>query len=428
MKPAIRVDNLSKRYRLGTSKSAGYRTLRETITESAAGAWHGLRRRLGGSVNGNGSDRDDAFWALKDVSFEVQPGEVVGIIGRNGAGKSTLLKIIGRITEPASGRLEVRGRVGSLLEVGTGFHPELSGRENIYLNGSILGMKRSEIEKKFDAIVAFSEMEQFLDTPVKRYSSGMFVRLAFAVAANLEPEILIVDEVLAVGDVAFQKKCLGKINEVSKCGRTVLFVSHNLGMLRSLCNSILLLGNGRLVFQGDCEKGLDHYSRKLDSTTTGEVNLITHPRRRNGRPSIFHKISVYNEDKEITDQLHCGEPITVEFQVAPILKNTKHHFCIKVEDSMGATLFTLATFLSDSGPISLDRHETVTCKIPELPLSPGRYSLSLEVGPPHIPGDGDVIDQAVWFDVHPAPFHGNGQTPPSSIGPFLVRSCWDKVS
>src|SRR5579883_1153607 len=230
MKPAIRVQELSKRYRLGRKEGAGFQTLRDTIADSFCGMWNGLRHRFrdSGNASDKASEKNDAFWALKDVSFEVRAGEVVGIVGRNGAGKSTLLKILSRITEPTAGRIVLRGRVASLLEVGTGFHPDLTGRENIYLNGAILGMRRAEIRAKFDEIVAFASVEEFLDTPVKRYSSGMYVRLAFAVAAHLEPEILIVDEVLAVGDAAFQKKCLGKMGSFAQSGRTVLFVSHNM--------------------------------------------------------------------------------------------------------------------------------------------------------------------------------------------------------
>jgi lipopolysaccharide transport system ATP-binding protein len=232
MQPAISVQNLSKQYCLGSSQVASYETLRETLMDVARLSWLRLRGSKNGSVNGDTSrPRADTFWALKDVSFDIQAGEVVGIIGRNGAGKSTLLKILSRITEPSVGRVRLAGRVGSLLEVGTGFHPELTGRENIYLNGAILGMSRREIQRKFDAIVDFAEIDQFLDTPVKRYSSGMYVRLAFAVASHLDPEILLVDEVLAVGDVAFQNKCLGKMGAVSKSGRTILFVSHNLSAI-----------------------------------------------------------------------------------------------------------------------------------------------------------------------------------------------------
>lgn len=236
MNSIISVENLSKQYRIGAR--APYKTLRESIMNAFASPARMLRR--------NGSE-ENTIWALKDVSFEVQEGEVLGIIGRNGAGKTTLLKILSRVTEPTEGEVRLRGSIASLLEVGTGFHPELTGRENIYLNGAILGMSRQEIKSKFDEIVAFAEIEKFLDTPVKRYSSGMYVRLAFAVAAHLEPEILVVDEVLAVGDAQFQKKCLGKMGEVAKQGRTVLFVSHNMGAIEQLCSSAILLKNGKIA-------------------------------------------------------------------------------------------------------------------------------------------------------------------------------------
>ena len=239
--PAIRVENLSKLYHIGLAQQR-HDTLRESLVDSLRGLGLRFSRRT--------EHTPDELWALEDVSFEVRPGEAMGIIGRNGAGKSTLLKILSRITEPTSGRAVINGRVGSLLEVGTGFHPELTGRENIYLNGAILGMTRKEIEKKFDEIVSFSEIEKFLDTPVKRYSSGMYVRLAFAVAAHLEPEILLVDEVLAVGDAAFQKKCLGKMGEVAEEGRTVLFISHQMDMIKALCNSALLLKSGKIAKTG----------------------------------------------------------------------------------------------------------------------------------------------------------------------------------
>ncbi len=310
MKPAIRVDNLSKRYRLGTSKSAGYRTLRETVTESAAGAWHGLRRRLGGSANGNGSAKDDAFWALKDVSFEVQPGEVVGIIGRNGAGKSTLLKILSRIVEPTDGRCEVRGRMASLLEVGTGFHPELTGRENIYMNGSILGMSRKEIGRKFDEIVAFSEIEQFLDTPVKRYSSGMYVRLAFAVAAHMEPEILIVDEVLAVGDLAFQQKCLKHMRSLTRRGMTIMLVSHNMAAIQSCCQQAMFLERGQLMAEGGTVEIIDQYrSSQLGNKDPDTVAV-------KGVEGIsIVGFEMFGEDGEPTREIQFGEEIRIRIDV-----------------------------------------------------------------------------------------------------------------
>ena len=254
---AIRVENLSKQYRIGGPQSR-YKTIRESLTEAVQAPFRRAAKLLRGQAYG-AAEMDQTIWALKDVSFEVKQGEVVGIIGRNGAGKTTLLKILSRITEPTEGIAELHGRVGSLLEVGTGFHPELTGRENIYLNGAIMGMKRAEIERKFDEIVDFSGVEKFIDTPVKHFSSGMQVRLAFSVAAHLDPEILLVDEVLAVGDVEFQKKCLGKMRDVTGEGRTVLLVSHNMAAIRNLCPRTLLLDNGVLVSDTDTERAVAQY-------------------------------------------------------------------------------------------------------------------------------------------------------------------------
>jgi lipopolysaccharide transport system ATP-binding protein len=264
----IRVENLGKKYIIGHEKQERYTALRDVMANSAKGLVKSLRR-------GKFREPDpstEEFWALKDVSFEIKQGDRVGIIGRNGAGKSTLLKILSRITEPTEGRISIRGRVASLLEVGTGFHPELTGRENIFLNGAILGMGREEIRRKFDEIVAFAEVERFLDTPVKRYSSGMYVRLAFAVAAHLEPEILIVDEVLAVGDAQFQKKCLGKMNEVSNEGRTVLFVSHNMTAISALCDLGLFLNKGELLVQGGVQECIDKYLQFESSNSVSVWN------------------------------------------------------------------------------------------------------------------------------------------------------------
>jgi lipopolysaccharide transport system ATP-binding protein len=260
--PIISIENLGKRYRIHHDRAEGYSTLRDAIARKVKG----LFKSKSGSRNSQSSDED--FWALKGVSFEVRRGEVVGIIGRNGAGKSTLLKILSRITESTEGRVTLRGRVASLLEVGTGFHPELTGRENIFLNGAILGMTRAEIRKKFDEIVAFAEVEKFLDTPVKRYSSGMYVRLAFAVAAHLESDVLVIDEVLAVGDASFQKKCLGKMQEVGASGRTVLFVSHNLSAVQRLCTTGVFLDAGRVQTSGPIARVIDAYQRALEPGAT----------------------------------------------------------------------------------------------------------------------------------------------------------------
>src|SRR5271170_783306 len=259
MRPIITVKNLSKRYQLGR-REAKYETLRESIVKGASGLMQGLRTRFNGGTGPRPMpDEECDLWALRDLSFEVLPGEILGVIGRNGAGKSTLLKILSRITDPTSGRVDLHGRVGSLLEVGTGFHPELTGRENIFLSGAILGMRRNEIERKFDEIVAFAEVDQFIDTPVKHYSSGMYVRLAFAVAAHLEPEILVVDEVLAVGDAEFQRKCLGRMNTVSREGRTVLFVSHNMSSIAQLCQTGILLSRGEVISVGDINSVVGAY-------------------------------------------------------------------------------------------------------------------------------------------------------------------------
>lgn len=284
MRAAIRVQKLSKRYELAQRRGRDYRTLGETLTRAATSVWRGCKQ-IGSRGRGNFRVQavadQGSFWALNDVSFEVQPGEVVGIIGRNGAGKSTLLKILSRITEPTTGRAEVRGRMGSLLEVGTGFHPELTGRENIYLNGSVLGMSRAEITRKFDEIVAFSEVEQFLEMPVKRYSSGMYVRLAFAIAAHLEPEILVVDEVLAVGDATYQRRCIERMETLARSGGTVLFVSHNMDLIPRLCSKAVLLCGGRVAEVGPARLLVQTYIEQ--NASGGGGNLDGRHRTGDGR-------------------------------------------------------------------------------------------------------------------------------------------------
>jgi len=305
--PIISVRGLSKKYHIGSQEKAN-RSLRETITDIFTSPLRNLReiRKLTRSDD----KAQDTIWALKDIAFEVSAGEVIGIIGRNGAGKSTLLKILSRITEPTSGEIILHGRVASLLEVGTGFHPDLTGRDNIYLNGTILGMRKHEIDRKFDEIVAFSEIERFLDTPVKRYSSGMYVRLAFAVAAHLEPEILLVDEVLAVGDAAFQKKCLGKMGDVAKEGRTVLFVSHNMGAIAELCEKVILLRNGSLDREGPSKKIISQYLSG-GNTSNGSIDLTEpHLRWRSLPTNNFSWIrsTVINSKGTITSQINALEP------------------------------------------------------------------------------------------------------------------------
>src|ERR1700738_3589543 len=266
---AIELHKIGKQYHIGR-KQSGHRSLQDVVTDTFVSPFRRAARLLRGQAM-TAADLDQTFWALRDVSLEVNHGEIVGIVGRNGAGKSTLLKILSRITEPTEGCGEIYGRVGSLLEVGTGFHPELSGRENLFLNGAILGMRKAEIEHKFDEIVAFAEIDKFIDTPVKHYSSGMYVRLAFAVAAHLEPEILLVDEVLSVGDANFQKKCMGKMGDVAKAGRTIVFVSHNMTALRRMCTRAIWLEGGRALDSGDPGKVIDHYLQKNTVTTLETV-------------------------------------------------------------------------------------------------------------------------------------------------------------
>jgi len=308
---AIRVEDLSKLYRIGPTTSR-HDTLRDAIADVGSKISRFIRRPTTPQLACQNSNSND-FWALKGVSFEVKRGEAVGLIGRNGAGKSTLLKILARITEPTTGRVEIHGRVGSLLEVGTGFHPELTGRENIYLNGAILGMKRAEIRRKFDEIVAFADIERFLDTPVKRYSSGMYVRLAFAVAAHLEPEILIVDEVLAVGDGAFQRKCLNKMEDVGKEGRTVLFVSHSMPAITRLCERAILLDDGTVMREGPSHFVVSSYLSSVRGTTS--VKEWTDPEKApGGEVARLRALRVRDQNGQLADTIDIREPVFVEME------------------------------------------------------------------------------------------------------------------
>jgi lipopolysaccharide transport system ATP-binding protein len=424
MTAAIQFENLSKVYHIGARQSGDYFTLRESLMQAAAAPWRRLLSFLGtGPVRERASE---THWALRNVSFAVQPGEVIGIIGRNGAGKSTLLKILSQITEPSSGRIVCRGRVGSLLEVGTGFHHELSGRENIYLNGAILGMSRREINRKFDDMVAFADIGTFLDTPVKHYSSGMYVRLAFAVASHLEPEILVVDEVLAVGDAAFQKKCLGKMDEVSRSGRTVLFVSHSMAAIQNLCSRVAVLEQGQVVFTGDCASGINNYLSRCGEPSGGAVDLSRHPQRRPGARATLRRLCLRNGAGQLTDQFSCGEPIAFELLVDPTDETAHLHFGVIVEDAFGTKLCTIGSYLSDSVLPPLLGPSRVIGRLDHLDLAPGRYAISLIAGPIGKVNT-EVIDQAAWFDVIEADFYGNGRLPEAHRGRFLTRSRWEVV-
>jgi len=412
MAAAITIEGISKRYQIGL-RTQTYQTLRDTIMAAVKRPF----QRLAG-LKGNGPAAG-TFWALRDVSFEVQKGEVIGIIGRNGAGKSTLLKILSRITEPTEGFAKLKGRVASLLEVGTGFHPELTGRENVYLNGAILGMHKVEIDRKFDEIVTFAETEKFLDTPVKYYSSGMYVRLAFAVAAHLEPEILIVDEVLAVGDQAFQKKCLGRIQQVAQGdGRTVLFVSHNMGAVKNLCARAVYLKDGKLARVGPTESVIDDY------INSGFAQSDTDLSKRGRFPGLTPVlVSFTSQPIGGGARPVCGS--TIEFQIGlnlrDVLKNAAVGVALSADNGQRILSFDtrleMGLITIPSGP------RTVRCRVEHLPLSPGHYTIDVGVASGGRPLD--YVEHAGAIDVEFADFYGTGQTHLPHESRILHRSDWE---
>lgn len=405
---AVKLEKLSKQYKIGV---ANYRhdTLRDHVTE-------GLKllfQRNGHSVT---PDRDK-FWALKDVSFEINKGDVVGIIGRNGAGKSTLLKILSRITEPTSGRAEIRGRVASLLEVGTGFHGELTGRENIYLNGAILGMKSAEIKRKFDEIVAFSEIEKFIDTPVKRYSSGMYVRLAFAVAAHLEPEILIVDEVLAVGDAGFQNKCLGKMDGVAKDGRTVLFVSHNMAAVEHLCKKVFMLKDGRVEFSGTTKQGVQFYLRSYSENhrvKSHNIDLTKADRDPRSRPALLRLELLSGGDEPLTGELPIGAPLKARIHFRLQDPTAKFDATLEFDNLLGQRVFAAkSVYQSDLPAAESDGDYVFTCEIASLPLIPGEYKINVAI---YIHNHGeDWVEDAARVVIIESDYYGSGTVPENGL-------------
>jgi len=412
----IRVENLGKRYSLGRKQEGErYTALRDVIANSAKGFANSLRN----SGARKRSSRTEDFWALKDVSFNIEQGDRVGIVGRNGAGKSTLLKVLSRITKPTTGRIKIVGRVASLLEVGTGFHPELTGRENIYLNGAILGMGRGEIKRKFDEIVSFSEVEKFLDTPVKRYSSGMYVRLAFSVAAHLEPEILIVDEVLAVGDAAFQKKCLGKMDDVSKEGRTVLFVSHQVAAIQNLCQKCIFLKSGQIFATGNTDSVLREYLK--ESTTSNTISLEKRTDRSgDGAIRITH-VQIKDASKKPVSSLGSGKESVFGFRyknnVGQPLKNL--HFAVSISNHIGERLALLSNEINGEELCTISSSlDEIEIRIRRLLLTNGRYSLTIYATVNGILAD--WIQNAASFDVETNDYYGTGNLPSASQGAMLL--------
>lgn len=412
----IRLEGLGKRFSIN-SRHEGYKTLRDTLARAATKQFR--RAKSGAGTNGNHRAASESIWALEDVSFEVKRGEVVGLIGRNGAGKSTLLKILSRVTEPTKGRAQICGKVGSLLEVGVGFHPELSGRENIYLNGAIMGMKRHEIERKFDAIVAFAEIEKFIDTPVKHYSSGMYLRLAFAVAAHLEPEILLVDEVLAVGDAAFQKKCIGKMEEVAGEGRTVLFVSHNMAAVQALCQRGIFLHNGSVYADTTASAAIGTYLKMLEQTVS--LNLLDREDRRGSGEVKLSRIEISTGGDTPSRTLATGRPACFFFYTTDVRSGMSCIFTIY--DHFGQALATFNSAVhSPEDSRDPDIGARFICNLDELSLIPGRYRINVAIW-----SDGvlqDHVEGASFFEVEQGVIKGRPIIKGSGYGRVCMHHRW----
>ena len=396
----VKAEHLGKRYVIGHQRGdeGSYGTLRDTLTSGARSVWRRITDVARGNPIISGHTHED-LWALQDVNFEIARGDAVGIIGRNGAGKSTLLKVLSRITEPSAGRVTIRGRVASLLEVGTGFHPELSGRENIYLNGAVLGMTRAEITRKFDEIVAFAELAKFLDTPVKRYSSGMYVRLAFAVAAHLEPEILLVDEVLAVGDAIFQKKCLAKMDDVTKTGRTVLFVSHNMGAILQLCSRALLLESGRVTFSGDVSEAVERYQTGVKEDSSIDLDSFTGARRGRQEFSRIRGISLDDEIGRYQTVFGMGETLVVRVTIDFKRPIRGAVFGVLFRNSMGLLIHDFRSAFDGFFPDIAEGRTTFEVTVPEIRAYPGHYTVGAWIQQQVGVASDDYISEALKLQV-----------------------------
>jgi lipopolysaccharide transport system ATP-binding protein len=417
MAPIVEIRNVSKEYRLGRAFQHT-ENLREFVSRK-------IKSPFGAAQNGHQPAKEERFWALRDVTFDVAEGDTVGLIGRNGAGKSTLLKVISRITDPTEGFVKLRGRMASLLEVGTGFHPELTGRENIYLNGAILGMRKTEIVAKFDEIVAFAEVEKFLDTPVKHYSSGMYVRLAFAVAAHLNPEILIVDEVLAVGDVAFQKKCLGKMNEVSRGGRTVIFVSHNMAAIENLCKRGIVLERGSVAFEGTSKEAIHRYLNTLSGAQNGLghiIDLSGSSDRRSLTGKLLKRMEFYTDgDRPVVEGLQIGARLKVRVYFDLPSPTSSFNLGLGFNNIFGQRIFTAhSQFEPHRSSHEHVGEQVFVCDIPSLTFMPGDYTLRiwLDIGNT----EADLINDAARISVIESDYYGTGKVPWN--GTFVLKHNW----
>lgn len=408
---AVSVEGLSKLYWIG-GRRAPYGTLRDSV----AGAWKSVRSTIGKS------ERQEPVWALKNVTFELDHGEVLGIIGRNGAGKSTLLKILSQVVEPTEGRARVRGRVGCLLEVGTGFHPELSGRENIFLNGAILGMSRADIKRHFDEIVEFAGVGRYLDTAVKFYSSGMYMRLAFAVGAHLEPEVLVIDEALAVGDAEFQARCLRKMRDAGREGRTVLFVSHNLVAIEGLCDRVIVLDSGSLVCDAPAREAISEYLGQGRSVA-GSTDLRRSLRSADGLTVVLTSVETQDGSGTQVDSVRCGDPLTVRIRFEHEDRLESPIFGIVFKRADGLVVSHLNSQIMSAERLQSGRCGEAVCRIASLPLLPGEYTISVgvAVGVQTI----DLVDDAMTVSVTPADYYGTGRLPQQ--GTLVLRGEWTSL-
>lgn len=426
----IRCEGLGKRYRVGSR--APYHRMSELLVSAAMAPWRALTHVRNSQNSQNELEaqkktaRDDGyFWALKDLSFEINKGDIVGVIGRNGAGKSTLFKLLSRITEPSAGQAETIGRVGSLLEVGTGFHPELTGRENVYLNGAILGMSRREVQSQFDEIIAFAEVEKFVDTPVKRYSSGMHTRLAFAVAAHLNPEILIVDEVLAVGDAKFQKKCLGRISEISKTGRTVLFVSHSMPAVQSLCEKAMVLSAGKMIYLGDIKHAVELYEQASD-VPSNKVDLTQGVQRTGDGAMKLKRFWIEDASGKPLDALSTGQScvLAVEYESADGEPKSDVSMSIHFNASTGLCLSLVNMNMLNQIIPKAPPKGVILLRIPRLPLAAGRYVVDLNLSTHGGQTYSDFIKSAVGLDVADGDFYGTGRSSNTGAA-MMIDASWE---